>query len=111
MAATIALVANPRSRSSDPEAVVARLRSLGARVEPFRVGDAERAANAGCDRLVLAGGDGSIAPAAAAAGAAGIPLAVIPAGTANDFVRRMGLPADLAAACRLAVHGDFLREV
>src|SRR5688572_21759937 len=111
MAATIALVANPRSRSSDPEAVVARLRSLGARVEPFRVGDAERATNTGCDRLAVAGGDGSIAPAAAAAGAAGIPLAVIPAGTANDFARRMGLPSEPAAACRLAVRGERLRDM
>jgi diacylglycerol kinase (ATP) len=103
-------VANPGSRSGDPEAVVGQLRAHRADVELFDVGD-ELAAAAGCDRLAVAGGDGSIAPAAAAAGAAGIPLAVIPAGTANDFVRRMGLPADLAAACRLAVRGDFLREI
>jgi diacylglycerol kinase (ATP) len=104
-------VANPRSGSCDPDEVAERLRSFGARVEPFEVGEAERAAAAGCDRLAVAGGDGSIAPAAAAAGAAGIPLAVIPAGTANDFARRMGLPADLAAACRLAVCGESLREL
>ena len=41
---------------------------------------------------MVAGGDGSIAPVAAAAGAAGIPVAVVPAGTANDFARRMELP-------------------
>jgi diacylglycerol kinase (ATP) len=110
-AAAIALVANPRSGSCDPDAVAAQLRSLGARVELFEVGDAERAAAAGCDRLVVAGGDGSIAPAAAAAGAARIPLAVIPAGTANDFARRMGLPTDLEPACRLAVEGDGMREM
>jgi diacylglycerol kinase (ATP) len=104
-------VANPKSRSCDPEAVAERLRALGSRVEPFDVDEAERAAAAGCDRLVVAGGDGSIAPAAAAAGAEGIPLAVIPAGTANDFARRMGLPVDLAAACRLAVHGPLLRDM
>jgi diacylglycerol kinase (ATP) len=104
-------VANPRSGSADPVAVAERLRSLGARVEMFEVGDAERAAAAGCDRLAVAGGDGSIAPVAAAAGAAGIPLAVIPAGTANDFARRMGLPRDSAAACRLAVEGERLRDV
>jgi diacylglycerol kinase (ATP) len=87
------------------------MRALGSRVEAFDVGDAERAAAAGCDRLAVAGGDGSIAPAAAAAGAAGIPLALIPAGTANDFARRMGLPSDLAAACRLAVHGARLQDM
>jgi diacylglycerol kinase (ATP) len=108
---TIALVANPRSRSSDPARIARQLRAFGARVELFDVGDAERAAAAGPDRVALAGGDGSIAPAAAAAGRARIPLAVIPAGTANDFARRMGLPADLAAAARLAVHGTRLRDM
>jgi diacylglycerol kinase (ATP) len=104
-------VANPRSGSCDPAAVAERLRALGSRVEPFDVGEAERAAAAGCDRLAVAGGDGSIAPAAAAAGAAAIPLAVIPAGTANDFARRMALPVDLDAACRLAVHGARVRDM
>ena len=54
--------------------------------------DVEAAVEAGADRVVVAGGDGSIAPVAAAAGAAGIPLAVVPVGTANDFARRLGLP-------------------
>jgi diacylglycerol kinase (ATP) len=108
---TIALVANPRSGSSDPEAVAERLRALGSRVETFDVDETERAAAAGCERVAVAGGDGSIAPAAAAAGAAGIPLAVIPAGTANDFARRMGLPMDLAEACRLAVCEARLRPM
>ena len=104
-------MANPRSGSCDPDAVAAQLRALGARVEQFEVGDAERAAAAGCDRLAVAGGDGSIAPAAAAAGETGIPLSVIPAGTANDFARRMGLPAKLEPACRLAVEGDHVRDM
>jgi diacylglycerol kinase (ATP) len=80
-------------------------------VEPFDVDEAERAAAAGCDRVAVAGGDGSIAPVAAAAGAAGIPLAVIPAGTANDFARRLGLPLDLEEACRLSVCGSSLRDM
>jgi diacylglycerol kinase (ATP) len=109
--ATIALVANPHSRACDPDEVAERLRSFGARVELFDVGGAERAAAAGPDRLALAGGDGSIAPAAAAAGRNGIPLAVIPAGTANDFARRMGLPEDVAAAARLAAQGTRLRDM
>ena len=60
---------------------------------------------------MVAGGDGSIAGAAAAAGAAGIPLAVVPAGTANDFADRLGLPSELSEACELAVRGTRLREL
>jgi diacylglycerol kinase (ATP) len=105
----IALVANPDSRSCDPDEVAERLRGLGAEVELFAVDEADRAAASGADRVAVAGGDGSIACAAAAAGAAGIPLAVIPAGTANDFANRMALPGDLTAAARLAVHGADLR--
>jgi diacylglycerol kinase (ATP) len=107
----IALVANPHSRACDPDDVAERLRSLGAEVELFDVDDAERAASSGCDRLAVAGGDGSIAPAAAAAGAAGVPLALIPAGTANDFAKRMEIPRELDEACRLAVRGTDLRGV
>jgi diacylglycerol kinase (ATP) len=36
---------------------------------------------------------------------------VVPAGTANDFARRMELPDELPDACRLAVHGTELREL
>jgi diacylglycerol kinase family enzyme len=75
------------------------------------VHEAEHAAGTGADRLAVAGGDGSIAPAAAAAGAAGLPLALVPVGTANDFAHRMGLPLDMAAACRLAVRGTRLQDM
>jgi diacylglycerol kinase (ATP) len=106
----IALVANAASRSGSPDVWAERLRGLGADVELFAVDEAERAAAAGADRLAVAGGDGSVAPAAAAAGAAGLPLALIPAGTANDFAVRMGLPSEPHEACRLAVHGTRLLE-
>jgi diacylglycerol kinase family enzyme len=111
VAATLALVANEASGTCDPALCATRLRSFGAEVEHFRIEDVERAAAAGADRLVLAGGDGSIAPAAAAAGEAGLPLALIPAGTANDFAHRLGLPLELSAACRLAVRGTSLRSL
>lgn len=60
----------------------------------------------GATRIVVAGGDGSVAPAAAAAGKHGVPLAVIPAGTANDFARAHGIPAEIGAATRLAAEGE-----
>jgi diacylglycerol kinase family enzyme len=108
---TLALVANPDSGTCDPAECAERLKAFGAEVELFGIDEVERAATAGVDRLVVAGGDGSIAPAAAAAGEAGLPLALIPCGTANDFARRHGIPPGLSAACRLAVSGRRLRAL
>lgn len=87
------------------------LERSGAEVETFEVGRCERIASAGADRIVVAGGDGSIAPAAQAASEAGVPLAVIPVGTANDFAARMSLPADTAEAVELALGGERTRVV
>jgi diacylglycerol kinase family enzyme len=105
----IALAANRSSGGGlDPQRLVAALRAAGAAgvelggVEPAEL---ERLAATRPDRLAVAGGDGTIGPAAAVAGGHGIPLAVIPAGTANDFARAHGLPTDLLEAARLAVTG------
>jgi diacylglycerol kinase (ATP) len=108
---TVALVANERAGSNNAARSADRLRSFGAEVLRFGVDGTEEAAASGADRLVVAGGDGSIGPAAAAAGRAGIPLAVVPAGTANDFASRLRLPGGITAACRLAVHGTTLKSM
>jgi diacylglycerol kinase (ATP) len=110
-ATTVALVANERSGASNPTRCAERLRSFGAEVRSFDIDELEDAIAWGADRVVLAGGDGSIAPVAVAAGATDVPLAVVPAGTANDFARRLGLPESLTAACRLAVRGTVLRTL
>jgi diacylglycerol kinase (ATP) len=107
----IALVANAASRTCDPERCAELLRSFGAEVEPFGIEEVDRAVAARADRLVVAGGDGSLALPAAAAGAAVTPVALLPAGTANDFARRMGLPLDLGAACELAVRGSRMVDM
>jgi diacylglycerol kinase (ATP) len=108
---TVALVVNERSGDSNPALLVERLRGFGAEVTRFHINEIGDAVGSGVDRIVVAGGDGSIAPVAAAAGAAGIPLAVVPSGTANDFARRMGLPDGITAACSLAVRGQRLRSL
>ena len=101
----LALVANDAAGSGvTAEQVAGRLRARGADVTAVvGVREPERAAATEPDRIVVAGGDGSIGPAAAAAGRTGIPLAVVPTGTANDFARALELPLDLAEACALAV--------
>ena len=104
-ASTLALIANPASGTCEPDEIAARLRSFGAELECFGIEEIESAVGAGADRVVIAGGDGSIAPVAAACGEAGVVVALVPAGTANDFARRLGLPVEVPEACRLAVQG------
>lgn len=107
----VALVANEGSGTCDPQGCADWLRTFGAEVEPFAINELERAVAAGADRLVVAGGDGSIAPVAAAAGRAETPLALLPAGTANDFARRMGIPPDMGPAARLAARGTKTKKL
>jgi diacylglycerol kinase (ATP) len=104
----IALAANRASGGGlDPAPLVAAMR--GAEVEVFD--NVAAAAAWGPDRLAVAGGDGSIGPAAEAAGRLDVPLAVIPTGTANDFARAHGLPGDPLAAAALAVTGAATRAL
>jgi diacylglycerol kinase (ATP) len=112
----IALIVNPHAgsgRRAAPEAgdLAERLRALGARVEVFERDDLGGAADWRPERIGVVGGDGTIGPVAAAAGRLGVPLAMIPAGTANDFVRALDLPADPDGACRLAALGTQTRRV
>jgi diacylglycerol kinase (ATP) len=108
---SLVLVVNPRSGSGEADVVESRLRSGPAEVRTTSIRDLDVAALEGADRVVAAGGDGSIAPVAELAGRAGIPLAVVPAGTANDFARALGLPGDLDEACALALEGSRTRRL
>src|SRR3954454_22592478 len=56
------------------------------------------AARAGAKALGVAGGDGSVAAAAAVALEHGLPLAVVPAGTLNHFARDVGVETSEDAA-------------
>lgn len=105
----IALVHNPGSgRGSDAAELAEALRVAGAAdvttVAIDRLDDGPPPDDA--DRVVVAGGDGSIAPTAVWAANAGLPFAVIPSGTANDFARALELPTDREAAARLAADPD-----
>jgi diacylglycerol kinase family enzyme len=101
----IALVHNPASgRGSAAAELTEALRAAGATdVTTRAIGALDEGPPApGTDRVVVAGGDGSIAPAAVWAADAGLPFAVIPSGTANDFARALELPGDRGEAARLA---------
>lgn len=107
----VALLVNPDSGSGDAESVTAELRSHGVEVDQFGIDDGDGAATSGAERVVVAGGDGSIGCAAASAARAGVPLAVVPVGTANDFARTLDLPRDFRAAAALAARGEGMRAL
>ena len=105
------LLANPKSRSGgDPDTVAGLLREAG--LDPLcpAMDDRDTAAliraHAGkVDRVVLAGGDGTMNAAAPALLETGLPFAIIPLGTGNDLARTLGVPEDPAEAARVAAEG------
>ena len=106
----IALVANRASGGGlDPAPLAAALD--GAEIFGCDESDLARVREWGPERIAVAGGDGTLGPVAELAGALGVPLAVIPTGTANDFARAHGLPDDVKEAARLAGSGTSLRAL
>jgi YegS/Rv2252/BmrU family lipid kinase len=57
------------------------------------------------ERVIVAGGDGTISGAAAAMLAAGKPVGILPFGTANNLARTLGIPSELEAACDVIAAG------
>ena len=53
------------------------------------------------DCVIVGGGDGTLNAAARALVDTGLPLGVLPLGTANDFARSVGIPQELGAAARV----------
>jgi len=66
---------------------------------------AREAVREGYDRVVSMGGDGTLNEVGNGLVGSGAALAVIPAGTGNDWVRTAGVPRDSAEGCRLAFQG------
>ena len=61
------------------------------------------------DMVIIGGGDGTLNAAAPALVDTGLPLAILPLGTANDLARTLGIPLDITQAARLAVTGRVRR--
>src|SRR6185437_4900054 len=60
----------------------------------------------GFDLIIVGGGDGTLNSAAAGLVEAGLPLGVLPLGTANDFARTVGIPTDPKKAAKLIAIGS-----
>ena len=111
----IKLIANPiAGGNARPriELLCRHFREQGHQVELFLTaqrGDAEAAARSaragGYDRLVAAGGDGTLNEVINGLAPSAIPLAFIPFGTVNVLALEIGLPFDLLAAAEVALSG------
>jgi diacylglycerol kinase family enzyme len=77
-------------RESDPESMTSEI---------------EKAVQTGADRIVVAGGDGTVAKAAAALVGSTVALAVVAGGTLNHFAKDHGIPTDQSDAAELAATG------
>jgi diacylglycerol kinase family enzyme len=80
-------------------------------VEPEKLVDLFREAVAKrVPRILVAGGDGTIAAAAAVVARTGTELAVLPGGTLNHFAKDNGIPTDLNEAGKVAA-GDVVAKI
>lgn len=61
------------------------------------------------DRVIVAGGDGTLNAAVQALVGNGLPLAILPLGTANNLARTLAVPLTLPEACELAARGPRRR--
>ena len=105
------LIVNPRARRGAGQAAAAQAALEAAGLAVTRLDPPEGTACAAvlaaglaggsCDRIVLGGGDGTLNNYAAAVRESGLPLGVLPLGTANDLARSLGIPFDLAGAARV----------
>ncbi len=93
--------------------VEAELDEQGGQLREWRDPDdatqwAASAADEGFRRVVAAGGDGTVAAVGNGLieAGTGVPLGIVPLGTANVLAHFLRLPADPSEAFRLAVHGD-----
>jgi diacylglycerol kinase (ATP) len=59
--------------------------------------------------VIVAGGDGTLNAAAQGLIDTGLPLGILPMGTANDLARTLAIPTDLDAAARIIAEGRLRR--
>lgn len=60
---------------------------------------------AGTDLIIASGGDGTVSDVASAVLETGIPLGIIPRGTANAFASALGIPTGIQGACDTILAG------
>jgi lipid kinase YegS len=99
------IIHGARAELPELRTMVGWMRDRGHRVRPrvtWEAGDAERfaleGARAGVDAVIAVGGDGTVNEVVNGLSGLDTPLGIVPAGTANDFARQVGIPDDVHAA-------------
>jgi diacylglycerol kinase (ATP) len=70
----------------------------------------DQVVSAGVDRVITAGGDGTVRIVADRLAETGIPMAIVPLGTGNLLARNLGIPLSEAEAVEVAF-GDRTRDI
>ncbi len=104
-------IVNPHSRRGREQSseVRRRLAGLGLELVAEEAGgeqswaDLIRRHGSDIDRVVVGGGDGTLNGVVQGLVGTGLPLAIIPLGTANNLVRTLGIPLTIPEACEVAV--------
>jgi diacylglycerol kinase (ATP) len=110
------IVMNPAAGQADTERVLRLLAgAFAVRGASFDVaftagaGDAERfareAAGHGFRAVVAVGGDGTVGEVITGLAGTGVPLGIVPKGTANQVASNLGIPRDIEGAVEVAVNG------
>ena len=114
-----AVVYNPIKASEDLREAIARQATasgwedaiwLETPVENPGPAITERVVSARVDRVITAGGDGTVRIVADRLAETGIPMAVVPLGTANLLARNLDIPLSEAEAVEVAF-GDHTRDI
>jgi diacylglycerol kinase (ATP) len=111
------LIVNAKSRSgaAQLEQAVAALQAHGVEAVHRECGAREELSplileeGRNADLVAVGGGDGTINAAALGVVELGVPLGILPMGTANDLARTLGIPPDLNAAARIIGEGRTRR--
>jgi diacylglycerol kinase (ATP) len=111
------LLINPSAGRAGDElgAAIARLGTLGVELAGAPVDGVERFDDALADAastaelVIVAGGDGTLHHALGGVLAAGLPLGILPFGTANNVARTLALPQDPVSAVEAIGRGDTRR--
>lgn len=107
------MIVNPRARrgSTSIDAVRKVLTGAGIELEEASPSEHENASELisrradHVDLVIIGGGDGTLNAAASGLVYTGLPLGVLPLGTANDFARTIGLPLDPVKAAEIIAAG------